>query len=188
MLTVGRIFYVCNDALTQHICKLSTQNDSMLKTSLGSKRADTLVGTTPAAHLFSGVDVNGDLIIQSFFGGEAGNQLQVSLDTGPTGVGNESLPLRLTTQGSPPVCVITVLFATDIDGVSITPTASAVANLLNTDPAVDLIVEGILPGTGNSNVVGASLTNLSGGLNTGDWLKFDGHIPVCRQIHRVEVS
>ena len=186
---MARTIYICDASGASMICTISAQDDSQMLTSMGTrKRADALVSTVPAEHTFPGGDGDGDVLVKSFFGGEPGNQIQVALATGPTGAGNESLPLRVDVQGSPPAWEVTVLFATDGAGASITPTATAVADLLNTDPAVATIVEATLPGTGASSVVAAALTALTGGANTGSWLKFDGRPPVCRQIHRVEAN
>ena len=157
-------------------------------TSIGRKRADSLVASVPAQHTFPGADADGDVLVKAFFGGEPSDQLQVAFATGPTGAGNENLLLRVDVQGSAPAWEVTVLFATDGGGASVTPTATDVAALLNTDPAVATVVEAVLPGTGVSNVAATALTALAGGTDTGSWLKFEGSPSVCRQIHRVEVS
>ena len=184
---MGRLFPVCNEAGTQMLCSVSAQDDSMMLTSMGPKRADTLVPTVQAEETFPGVDGDGDLLVKSYFGGTPGNQIQVALATGPTGAGNENLDLRVDVQGTVPAWEVSVLFATDGAGASVTPTAAEVETLLNTDPAVAMIVEASTPGSGASDVVASALTPLAGGTDTGDWLKFDGGKPCCLRIHRAEV-
>jgi len=183
---MGRQLYICNSAGSAMVCTIGAEDGSMLETSVGRKRADALVPTAQAEVTLPGVDVNGDVLVKSFFGGDPANQIQVAFATGPTGAGNESLALRIDLQGSAPVWEVNVLFATDGGGASVTPSATDVANLLNTDPAVASVVEATLPGTGASDVVASALTALAGGTDTGDWLRFDSKVSVCRQIHRIE--
>jgi len=185
---MGRTLYVCNNPLTESICIINAQDGSMMLTSMGRRRADSLVPTIPAECTFHGIDEDGDVLVKAFFGGKVGNAIQVMFTSGPTGAGNEDLPLRVDVQGSAPAWEVAVLFATDGGGASVAPTAADVAALLNTDPAVATVVEATLPGTGASNAVAAALTALTGGADTGSWLKFEGSPSVCRQIHRVEVS
>ena len=185
---MSRTLYICNHALTEHICTIAAADDSMMLTSMGRQRADSLVACVPAEVTLPGVDANGDVLVQAFYGGSPGDQIQVAFATGPTGAGNENLALRIDVQGTSPAWEVTVLFATDGAGASVTPIATDVASLLNTDPAVDVIVEATLPGTGASAVAAVALTALAGGVDSGNWIKFVGKPPVCRQIHRVEVT
>jgi hypothetical protein len=185
---MGRVFHVCSEAGDVLLCTVAGEDTSPIETSMGPQAASTLVGSTPSEFTFPGVDADGDVKVLAFFGGLPGDQHQVSIGEGPTGGGNENLPLRLELTGSAPAWEVAVLYATDGAGDSVTPTGTEVANLLNTDPAVETVVEAELPGSGASDVVAAALTPLAGGIDDGDWLKFSGHAPTCRRINRAKVS
>lgn len=181
---MSRVFHVCNHEGNQLLCTVTGDDASLINTNMGPKRADLLAQSTPAEFTFPGVDGDGDVLVKAFFGGLPGNQIQVELAAGPTGAGNENLALRIGLAGSAPAWEVSVLFATNGAGSSITPSATDVANLLNTDPEVAMIVEATLPGSGASDVVAAALTSLASGADDGDWIKFEGHAPTCRQINR----
>jgi len=185
---VARNLLVCNDGGTELLTTIGAADDSMVLTSMGRKRADSLVAGVQAEVTLPGVDSDGDVLVKSYFGGAQWNQVQVAFETGPTGVSNEDLDLRVDVQGAGPAWEVSVQFATDGSGNSITPTASEVETLLNSDPAVATILEASLPGSGASDVVAVALTPLTGGISSGSWVKFEGKPPVCCQIHRVEVS
>jgi len=184
---MGRVFHICSEAGDALLCTIAGADDSPILTNMGPKPASTLNGSTKASFTFPGVDSDGDVEVFAFFGGAPGNQHQVSIGPGPTGVGNEDLPLRLEVSGSAPAWEVAVLYATDGSGASVTPTGLEVASLLGSDPAVENMLEASLPGSGASDVVSAALTPLAGGEDDGDWIKFEGTVPVCRQINRAGV-
>jgi len=184
---MGRKFHICNQEGSALLCTISGEDSSQMLTSMGRKVATSLVGSTPAEITLPGVDGDGDVKVKAFFGGLPGDQIQVEFATGPTGGGEENHSLRVSVAGSAPAWQVSVLFATDGAGDSVTPTATDVANLLNTDPAVASIIEAELPGSGASDVVAAALTSLAGGADDGSWIRFPGHSPTCRQVNRAEV-
>ena len=189
---MGRKLWVRTDDGTTLKAVLFAYQDTLIEMPDDSLvAASTLSACTPASHLFSGVDPDGDVVVTAFYGGAPENALQVALATGPIGAGNEDLLLRVDAQGEMPSQQVTVLFATDGVGASITPTAVDVAALLNTDPLASQIVTATAGGTGLADVVAAVLTNLSGGLDDGDRVLIHGMgpggIPADFYVHRAEV-
>lgn len=176
----GRHLYIC-DPTGSVLTAISCADDSVsLKSSVGSIQVSAINPSTPAQRTIAGVDGDGDITIKARYGGLHGNDLNYEQVTGPTGAGNEDLLLRVDVSGND----VSVKFATDGSGASVTPTAAEVAALLNGDTT--LPVEAELPGSGASAVNAAAMDDLLGGLDDGDWLKFDGKNPHCCRVNRAE--
>jgi hypothetical protein len=169
----------CNSASLVEVEK-SSPNAAMLTIPAGNtKRADTFVGSTKASlATISGADANGDIDIEACCGGTHGNSITYEQVTGPTGAGNEDLALRMDVSGQD----VSVKFATDGSGNSVTPTAAQVAAL------VSGMLKATAGGTGASTVGTQVQTTLTGGLDDGDIHVFDGKVPVLRTVASVEVT
>ena len=176
----GRKLYICNpDGVV--LTMMSCGDDSVfLKSSVGEIQVSAITPSTPAQRVIAGSDANGDVTVKARYGGAHGNNLNYEQVTGPVGAGNENLPLRVDVSGDD----VSVKFATDGAGASITPTANDLATLINNDDALPVEIE--LGGTGASAVSAAAMDDLAGGLDDGDWLKFGGAKPHCCRVNRAE--
>ena len=175
--------YVCHpDGST--CLKTVAPDAALLDTALGKIRADTLQGGGKASVTLPGADADGDVLYTARHGGTQGNDIMVAHQTGPTGAGNENLPLRTSLVGRQ----LTILFATDGAGASITPTATQVETMVNADPDGSSQVVAAAQGTGASLVTTASLTPLTGGADTGHFIKFNTKPPSVARVNTVEIA
>jgi len=158
---------------------LSCPDSAMLRGAVHTLQADQVNPCTKASLTAAGVDSDGDVGLDAVHGGAFANAFTYEQATGPTGGGNENLVLRVSVAGDD----IQVLFATDGAGASITPIGTAVRDLINADPDASAKVVAACPGTGASEVAALAQTNLAGGLDDGDHIKFDGNPPVCRRVN-----
>lgn len=177
---MGRRFTLL-DANGALLCVVGAADDSMLLTNVLRKRADSLASCA-AASLVTGSG-DGEVTYTSKYGGIRWNGCTVEHTAGPTGPGNESRPLGVTVTE----LVVTVAFGTDSGGNSIIPIANQVADLINNDPEASDILVAAAGGAGTSQVAALGATPLAGGLDNGDYLKFEGIPPMVCRINLVEI-
>jgi hypothetical protein len=162
-------------------------DDAQVPTNVGTKRADMLQGSTKATLVAPGhANPSGSVTYTAKHGGVAGNRLFVEQTPGATGAEHASRPLSVTVDPNDEDGVrVLVTFATTGGGFSIRPTAQQVSTLLNSTPAVVEFVSATPGGTGD--VATMPPTYLVGGLDDGDWRKFNVHGGGCLRINSVEV-
>ncbi len=163
------------------LCTIGTADDSMLLTNVLRKRADSLSANSPASIAIGSGD--SAVTYSSRYGGLCWNACTVEHTPGPTGSGNENRPLGVSVVG----VALTVSFGTDGNGDSIVPTANQVRDLVNGDPDASAVMIATAGGTGAGQAATQAPTTLSGGLDNGDWLKFEGLPPTVCRISKVEI-
>jgi len=135
-------------------------NACMVKTNAADRQADLLVGSMESS-LVSGTG-DGEVTIDAQYGGVCGDSLKFAQEENASGNADEPLTVLVSDLD------ITVAFATDGGGTSITPTSQQVADLVNADIEAAARVVATAGGSGAGLVVSFSLTALSGGLDDGD--------------------
>ena len=160
---------------------VSAADDSMMLTNMGRKRADSLTGSTPASVSLGSGD--GEVAYAAKYGGLISNEARIEHVAGDTGPGHESRALGVGVNDME----VSVVFATDGSGNSIVPTSQQVADLVNADPDASEVLVATAGGTGLGQVATQGITPLTGGLDDGDHLKFEGNPPVCCRINLAEV-
>lgn len=111
----------------------------------------------PATLTVDGVDSDGDVVYSSVFNGDT--DPSVAHVTGDVGEERKGRVPALQVTG----LKFTVVFGTDAEGISVTPTASEVAALVNAHPIASKYVSAAAGGTGTSQVGEVEATALSGG-------------------------
>lgn len=182
-----RRFYFCSaDGLT---CMRSEtlKDDTLVMTNIGKRRADELQGSTKASLTVPGkTGATGNVTYTARHGGSAGNRVFVEHETGPSGVGHEFRQLGATVDtGDEDGIRVVVTFGTTGGGYIITPTAQQVANAVNAAPSLVDILTATPGGTGDVGTI--EPTYLAGGLDDGDWRKFNVSGGNCLRINTVEV-
>lgn len=163
------------------------QDDALVPTNVGTRRADQLQGSSKASLVVPGlINALGNVTYTARQGGACGNRVFVEQTTGSTGSSFPGRTLAVSSDLHDEDGIrITVTFGTTGSGASIRPTAQQVANLLN----ADLVVKGLILATpGGSGDVGViAPTYLAGGADDGDWRKFNVKRGDCLRINTVEV-
>ena len=179
---MGRILHICG-ADGGLKCQISAQDDSMILTSMGRKRADSLSDCTKATLQIDGQDANGDVTYTSKHGGLVVNNITIEHTAGLTGASyeNRSLGVYVTDMA------VQIVYGTDGSGNSVVPTAGEVETLINNDEAASDKVSASSSGDGSGLVSQSPPTNLAGGLDDGDYYKFPGNPPSCNVINLIEV-
>ena len=178
----GRQFYFCDSQGNLRFTIAVADDASELLTAMGKKAASAFTASAQAELTASGVDVDGDVTIKARYGGTWGNNKSYEQVTGPTGGGNEDLSLRVDVDGD----TVSVKFATDGSGNSVTPTAQQVHDLINADDSLPIVAE--LPGDGTSAVATSAATALSGGTDNGTCYKITAPTPQCIRVAGLEVT
>jgi hypothetical protein len=163
------------------------QDDALVPTNVGTKRADQLQGSTKARLVVPGlVNAQGSVTYTAKQGGAIGNKVFIEQTTGQVG---SSFPGR-TLAASVDLADedgfrVVVTFGTTGSGASIRPTAQQVANLVNAAPVIRDLVVATAGGSGDVGLI--SPTYLTGGADDGDWRKFNVKRGDCLRINTVEV-
>lgn len=167
-----RRIVLCDNATCAPGLVMQGPDDAMILTTMGRARMDSLTPSTKASKTFAGTSSpNGDVVIESRYGGADKDMLRFGMEVGDTGAGHEDRALAVArTNGD-----TTVTFGTDGSGNSVVPTATQVADLVNADDDVTKFVTATAGGDGSAQVAAAALTNLEGGAHDGDWIKIEGH-------------
>lgn len=183
-----RRFYYCDNSDSVSRLRMEIFKDNMLVPSnIGSKRADEFVGCTKAQLVVNGaVGATGDVTYTSRHGGTCGNNIFVEQTTGELGVGHESRALAITVDLEDEDGIsILITYGTTSAGATITPTAQQIATLVNQEPLLAEVVSAASGGSGDAGVIEA--TYLDGGLDDGDWRKFNVNGGNCLRVNTVEV-
>ena len=182
---MARRLHFC-DALGATWKELVYPDNEFVPTAMGELQADQLAGSTKAliTVIGAGGDPDGNVDVSARHGGSLGNSLRFSIETGPTGAGNENLLLRASRVGSD----ISVFFATDGAGASITATAQQVADTITNDADASGYLTAVPGGTGAANAGTSTIANLLGGVNYGEHYKIDGRPPSLVRINTVDVE
>lgn len=182
-----RRFYFCSDDGLHCLRSENFKDDMLVMTNVGKRRADELQGSTKASLIVPGaLDATGNVTYTARHGGLAGNTIFVEHETGESGVGHEyrSLGVSVDINDEDGVRVV-VTFGTTGGGFIITPTAQQVADVVNAAPALADLFSASPGGTGDVAV--SEPTYLAGGLDDGDWRKFNVPGGNCLRINTVEV-
>lgn len=167
-----RRIVLCDNTTCAPLLKMTGADDSMILTTMGRARMDSLTPSTKASHTFTGASSpNGDVLIESRYGGADKDMLRFGMEVGDTGAGHEDRALAVArTDGD-----TMVTFGTDGSGNSVVPTATQVADLVNAETDLEDWITATAQGDGSAQVAATALTNLSGGAHDGDWIKIEGH-------------
>jgi hypothetical protein len=181
-----RLYYCSADGLS---CLRSEtfKDDTLIRTNVGERRADTLQGSTKASLTVLGaIDSSGDVTYTARHGGSAGNNIFVEHEPGDTGTGHEfrQLAVLVDTADEDGVRVV-VTYGTTGGGFTIIPTAQQIADAVNADPDFAAILVATPGGSGDASTIDP--TYLSDGADDGDWRKFNVRGGNCLRISTVEV-
>jgi len=159
----------------------------MVPTGIGAKRADALVGSTKASLTVPGLHgATGDVVYTAIHGGIAGNSIFIEYEIGETGDEHLSRALAVSVDLEDEDGVrVVVTFGTTGAGFTITPTAQQVADVVNADVTLQELLEAVPAGTGDTGPVDP--VYFSGGIEDGDWRKFNVKDGTCLRINTVEV-
>lgn len=182
-----RRFYFCSaDGLT--CLRTEVLKDTMLvMTNIGKREAQDLQGSTKATLLVPGkTGSTGDVTYTARHGGTGPNSFFIEHEVGDTGPEHLSRPLAVSvdTEDEDGVRIV-VTFGTTGAGATITPTAQEVATVVNAASYLQELVSASPGGTGDAGFV--TPTYLEGGLDDGDWRKFNVSGGNCLRVNTVEV-
>jgi len=145
---------------------------------MGQQEISSITACSKASHSVGGADANGDVLYESRYGGADKNGLTIAIAAGATGGGNENRPLAVVRSGVD----VVVTLGTDGSGNTIFPTATEMESLFTADDALSKFMTATAQGTGASVAGQVTQTNLAGGADDGDRVKFTGPPVMVRYV------
>lgn len=162
-------------------------DDALVPTNVGSRRADQLQSSAKASLSVGGhASVTGDVLYTAKQGGTCGNSIYIEQTPGNVGGSAPSRALAASADLNDDDGIrIVVTFGTTSLGASIRPTAQQIADMVNATNVVRDLIQATPGGTGDAGTIVP--TYLGGGLDDGDWRKFNVKRGDCLRINTIEV-
>jgi hypothetical protein len=155
---------------------------AMVKTAVGEVVATSLLGCDKASYQINGPIEDGNVNYTSVYGGSVSNLISIRHYKGSTGGAYANRALTISVGG----LSVAVLYGTDGNGDSVTPTATQVVDAVAAHQEASSLVVAVAGGDGSGSVGEFPQVNLSAGCNNGHSLKFLGNPNVCRYLNLVE--